>query len=43
VRVRNVSTCPSFAAVIDALFAAAFEDFPEPGTRTLEVVLEGGC
>lgn len=43
VRVRNVSGCPSFAAVIDPLLAAAFEDFPERGTRTLDVVLEGGC
>jgi hypothetical protein len=43
VRVRNVSTCPSFPAIIDGLLAAAFEAFPEAGTRTLDIVLENRC
>lgn len=44
-RVRVVSTggCPTLGPVFDALVAAAFDGFPEAGTRTLDVVIDERC
>lgn len=44
-RVRVVSTggCPTLGPVFDALVAAAFDGFPEAGTRTLDVAIDERC